>query len=525
MALVDLVVKGQPIAPISNFDTGNGYESDFSDPNLFGTSSDLNSRDGQLGIGFYAQSIDVGWGESAYGPAQINGEEQHYINNRNANPSGYYPYEVVSNVLRVSSRPTTTAEQSQYFIKGYYLIPTGEQAQANWFNAANGFSGGIPADWMPVNEGWDSGNSGNDNNTGGVVRFDKLPAKYLAGMVHTYGRFTMSFGSVEYKLKSDTGGQGMSESDIRNVNALFAAAWGLQAIHYEHDFNGQPTPNSTQMPSQPNADGIIEEIDCFESFSENNRIAHQTLHWHDPEKQQAAEGIPLSFDIDSGFNTFGWHSIANPAGGGKVGFFINGIYTKVIDMPDTFRDQMPIYQAAANGYQPDLSSGSANITGYQTNSDGSPKHMQFALIANIARDSKLVRDAIRTYGDPADVPPYEDVASIEIEHIKAYPQLVENPDTWGVTKYGVPVSTSSIATPTDNAKLVIQTQPAYTRYGPKQHIVAIPKNGYDTTGKTFTWSSDVIDLEFIPQGSLVTSLSISNLTADQIATITVSDGE
>ena len=78
---------------------------------------------------------------------------------------------------------------------------------------------------------------------------------------------------------------------------------------------------------------------------------------------------------------------------------------------------------------------------------------------------------------------------------------------------------------TSDAKLVIQTQPAYTKYGPKQHIVAIPKNGYDATGKTFTWSSDVADLEFIPQGSLVTSLSVSNLTADQLATITVSDGE
>lgn len=84
---------------------------------------------------------------------------------------------------------------------------------------------------------------------------------------------------------------------------------------------------------------------------------------------------------------------------------------------------------------------------------------------------------------------------------------------------------STTVTDTSDAKLVIQTQPAYTKYGPKQHIVAIPKNGYDTTGKTFTWSSDVADLEFIPQGSLVTSLSISNLTADQLATITVSDGE
>ena len=437
MALVDQMVLGGDILPLSNFNTQGGFESNASDPDLFQTDTSRESRQGQFGIGFYAQGIDVGWSYSQWGPAQINGEQQHYINLYNPNPSNYQPYFTRNGKIVVSSRPTTAAEKNQYYIKGYYLIPGGQQAQANWFTSANGFPGGIPSEWEPSNEGWDSGGTGN---TGGVILFDKLPANYLAGMIHLYGRYAQSFGRFIVRGKCDAGGRGMSESDIRLVQAMFAALmWGLEDIPYRHDMNGNAITGATEMPSQPNADGILEEIDPMESFSENIRIAHQTLHWHSlTQKLQDAAGMALTFDLDAESHTWGWDSIANPAGGGKIGFIIDDKYSRILSMPDTFRKQMVTYEPDPTAtYKPKLVNGTGVVTGLQVHPDGSPRFRKFTMIANMARDSKLVRDAIRTYGPAADVPPYKDVGELEIEYIRAYPQAVENPDTWGVTRLGV----------------------------------------------------------------------------------------
>lgn len=76
-----------------------------------------------------------------------------------------------------------------------------------------------------------------------------------------------------------------------------------------------------------------------------------------------------------------------------------------------------------------------------------------------------------------------------------------------------------------NPRLVIRRQPGFREGRPVQQLVAEPLDGYDPTGKTFTWSSSVPELTFSPQGGLYTLPSLSGLTAEQLGTITIDDGE
>ena len=90
-----------------------------------------------------------------------------------------------------------------------------------------------------------------------------------------------------------------------------------------------------------------------------------------------------------------------------------------------------------------------------------------------------------------------------------------------------PIEPTEPTTPasTLDPRLVIFTQPAIREGRPVQNLVAVPTDGYDPNGKTFTWSSSIPELTFSPQGSLSTVPSLNGLTAGQMATITIDDGE
>lgn len=78
--------------------------------------------------------------------------------------------------------------------------------------------------------------------------------------------------------------------------------------------------------------------------------------------------------------------------------------------------------------------------------------------------------------------------------------------------------------PNTNPRLVIVSQPSITEGRGSLDLVAEPRDGYDPDGKTLTWSSSNPALTFSPQGGLVTTPSLQNLNAEDLATITIDDG-
>ncbi|WP_299076339.1 hypothetical protein [uncultured Paraglaciecola sp.] len=445
MPVWDNIAVGQQKLALTAFDETQSWYEDFTGKvatDVIDMSATRESQLKALKAGFYAQGVNVYWGEGPnLVPAQINQETQHYLSGFTPNPSNFQAYEVRSSNLVIHSRATTAAEKLQYRVKGYYTIPGGQQAQEGWFTSANGFPSGPPADWAPVNEGWDSGGVGN---SGGVVRFDALPADHLSGMVSNIGRREQSFGRTEARGTSPSGGSGTSD-DIRQIEAHFAAmVWKLRAIIFGTDINDEPFPSgtNTHMPGNPNGDGILEEADAHENFSNSIYVAAQTLHWHDgTQKLQDDQPTNLGFDVRTTMTTYGVDITP-----GKIGFYIGDTYTHVINTPSFIANPLPIYQKdAAEDYKVALDgNGLGIVLGTQKHADNSDRYMKWFMLSNFASQGKFVRDYVRNAlkgANASNVGEFPGKSEMEIEYFYEAPLAVDNPDQHPVNAYNTDVIT------------------------------------------------------------------------------------
>lgn len=543
MPVWDSIVEGGNILPITAFDESKGLYEDWSGGlGSISTSSVRESRTGMFNNGFYAQAAYVGWGDSLFGAhAQINSERQFYHNHYGNDPNPQRYLSINNGNLRMGSGRTTAAEQADWaHYKGYHITADGRHATIADLPNPN-------AAWDPVREN----RGGADNQD--VWRFNKYPAQFDAHMLTTIGRYEQSFGRTLVRGKCASGGRlnGATDKNYQQIEAYFAAlAWALEAIGFGEDINGDAlSGNNTHMPANEAGSGIIPEIDGHENFSDSVKLAHQTLHYFaNGAQQQSPSSITDVVDSRNNFIEYGWDLTP-----GKIGFHINGIYTNVLTTPDSIANPKPIYvKDPDNDYLPLLDgNGVAQTTGTRKHADGSDFYMRWFFLSNLAISSNLSISSFYDYFTNPDlvddVGAWSDGQYNEIEYILIAPLAVDNPDQNGVRVQGSvdgtdntgtnpdpdPVDpdpdpvTPVVTTPTVvlNPRLVIVTQPGIREGRPVQEIRAVPRDGYDPAGKTFTWVSSIPELTFSPQGSLVTTPSLSGLTAGQIATITIDDGE
>lgn len=432
MPIWDSMVEGGNILPVSAFDESAGLYEDFSRPldQIIGTSSQRESRDGVFKNGQYPQAVNVYWGDSRNGSHFANNNEQQFYRNPFGNdPDPLGNYEIRNGNLLMKSRRATAAEQATFaHYKGYHVTSTGgQQTVASKPNPRS--------EWDPVLENRDSG---------AVWRYEKYPADFISTMISTFGRYSQSFGRVIVRAKCASGGQrrpgGNPGKDYRFIDAYFAALiWALEEIEYGHDINGEPTGGaSTHMPENEARGGVLPEIDGHENFSDEVSLAHQTLHYYSGgAQQQTPSSITRTADSRTNFQEYGWDLTP-----GKLGFIVNGRYTRVMRTPNSIAQPKPFYvrQDGSSGAQqgPD---GRALTDGTRKNPDGSDFYMKWALLSNLAVSSNLSRSSYYSYAfndDPnwnPDVGDWEDEAHNEIEYIFAAPLIDDNPDNYPSRTY------------------------------------------------------------------------------------------
>lgn len=395
MPVWDNIIVGQPKLGPENFSVGFEDEFDILDINQ---SAAVGATDGKWKRGFYASNItDNGatWGsDSIYGPAQINNERQFYGDTKYAHPSNYNGVSINDSALILRSRPVDTrswADADRARVKGFPLDASGTQ---------------------------------------GTFQQD-LMVPWYGEMLTNYGRFSMSFGEFEAELQMPLGGV-FDADDINDVYSIFPAWWLLQDIPYKRGVDGQLTSNqATFMPAKFNLGGVITEIDIAEVFGYEENAIHQTTH-HTEEGNGSvvsnASTIQTSFNPSREFFVAGVHITP-----GKIGFYINGVYTKVVDTPPEIGLGMrvPTFDTGspwqATGWSPD----------FQQHASGDRRYMQFCMILNIARDAKLTRDFTRIHHNGGyHVPAHADTCSMYVKYVTAKPLAVDNPDAFGMTVRG-----------------------------------------------------------------------------------------
>jgi hypothetical protein len=499
MPLSDAAIVGAPIVAESNF--GDGFRDDFNTLDIE-TSTEAGNRSGKWKLGFIhanmaANGFTYGSDENAangdnFVHAAINFETQVYEDTRKPNPTGATSFAIDNGVLKITSRLVNAGAETEWAkVKDYNLNP--------------------------------------DGTLGTFVR-DKQ-AKYTSGMISTYGRFAMSFGRFRWKVKTPYGAVGNS-ADVNARSAVFPApAWLLQDIPYGCDINGEPFGDglTTYRPARPNGGGIGHEIDVDENFGESATDLHQTVHAHPAGTPQGtSDSSPLTLSRSQDLRS-AWRVSGADVFPEKIAFFVDGVYTHIVATTDEVANGLPIYEPQVGAeYDPVMDSdGHARVIGRQTHADGSTRYMCHVMISNLARDGKYPRDLAKQVVDAGGtLPAHLDTVDMEIDYAEARPLLVDNPDAYPMRINGVPTTVGAVtAIAATNPRLVIHMQPAIRQGRPAQQIVGIPKDGYDPTGKTFTWASSAPELTFLEQGTLTTTPSLQGLSADQLATITIDDGE
>lgn len=498
MPISDGAVVGQPIIDESNF--GDGFRDDFEALDVE-TSSTPGNRSGAWKHGFihsnmaaygftYGSDENTANGDN-FVHAAINFEDQVYPDTRKPNVYGPSGLAVSDSVLTVTSRPRTSAEENYARVKDYELNP--------------------------------------DGTLGTFSR--NHPVAYTSEMLSKYGRFAMSFGRFRAKVKTPYGADG-SSSDVNQRKAVFPAAlWLLQDIPYGCDINGEPFGDgaTTYRPGRPNGGGILHEIDADENFGESTTALHQTVHAHPAGTAQgSSDSDPLTIQLTKDLRDE-WRETGVDIFPEKIAFFVDGVYTHVVDTTDEIENGLPLYVPEPGAeYDPVMvDSTTAQTNGRQRHPDGTIRYMRHVPIINLARNGKYPRDLAKQVVDSGGtLPPHQETVSMEVDWVEAKVLLTDNPDTLPLSYNGLATAVSE--SPEDEptgGRLVIITQPAIVQGRPTQQLIAVPKDGYDATGKTFTWSSSVPELTFSPQGTLVTTPSLSGLSADALATITIDDGE
>ena len=423
--LSDAAVVGAPIISESNF--GDGFRDDFDTLDLE-TSAAVGNRTGKWKKGFiHANMAEFGF---TYGSdenpgdnfvhAAINNEEQVYVDNRKPPPSGVNPYTLENGALKITSAPVLPQDSDWARVKDAYLNPDGTRGQ--------------------------------------FVR--NKPVKYTSGMVSTYGRFAMSFGRFRARVKTPYGAVGNS-NDINQRSAVFPAAlWSLMDIPYGADINGDPFADgrTTYRGGRPNGGGINLELDGDENFGESATAIHQTTHFHPAGTPQGNNSSsPRTIETGADLRNV-WRETGYDVFPEKIAFFVNGVYTHIVDTPDEIRNGLPKYVPNPSApFDPIIDAGNvARTDGRQQHADGSTRYMCHVIIMNLARDGKFPRDLAKlVHDDPNNsLPPHSDTVSMLIDWVEARPLLVDNPDNFPMRINGVPVqvdgSTGGVDTPSGN---------------------------------------------------------------------------
>ncbi len=436
MAVWDSISVGDPVIAESHF--GDGFRDDFDSLDIE-TSSTPGNRTGKWKKGFiHANMAQNGF---TYGSdegnragdnfvhAAINYETAVYDDTRKPNPSGWSPFSVSGGVLTITSRP----------------VDAGDAAEYEWARVKTPL---VDASGNYVGDSYDA------------------RAKYVSGMLSTYGRFALSFGRFRARVKTPYGADG-SSSDIRQNSAIFPAAlWSLQDIPYDADINGEPlaSANTTYRPARPNGGGILHEIDGDENFGESATSIHQTVHAHPAGTAQgSSDSDPLTIPIGKNLRSE-WRESGYDVFPDRIAFFVDGVYTHVVSTTDEIQNGLPLYAVdSAEPYNPVMTSANtAEVVGRQQHPDGSTRYMRHVLICNLARDGLYPRQLARQIVQAGNsLPAHADTVSVEIDYIEARPLLTDNPDTLPMSINGVATaadgSTAGTGTETGTASL-----PGYT---------------------------------------------------------------
>jgi len=496
MPLSDAAVVGAEILIEGHF--GDGFRDDFDTLDLE-TSSAAGNRTGKWKLGFmHANMTENGF---IYGSdenpasghnfvhAGINSEDQVYPDTRKAVPSTMNPITASDSVLKIESRLVSGAAEQEYArVKDYTLNPDGTLK-----------------DFL----------------------FDKQ-VPYVSGMLSTYGRFAMSFGRFRARVKTPYGAVG-NNADINQRKAIFPAAlWSLMDIPYGCDINGDPfgDGNTTYRPARPNGGGQFFEIDGDENFGESETKIHQTVHTHPPgsNPDNGSVQYPLTIqtgkDLRSVWRESGWDIFPE-----KIAFFVDGVYTHVVDTPDEIRNGLPIYEPkAGEEFDPVMSSThTAKVLGRQQHADSSTRYMCHAIIINLARNGKYPRDLAKQIIDAGGaLPAHNDTVSLEVDWVEARPLITDNPDNFPMRIAGVP--TAAVSEPVPVEHLTFDETFEFSISHTKAALVGAPASvrcivTANPLGFPYRFEFEVIDAN-VPAGINVT---ISGISGNQISVH--SDGE
>ena len=538
MPVWDAIVVNQPILPITAWDESTGFYSDFSDglDSFFGTSSGFESVDGDVKSGFYTQKVGVYWGDSQHqSHAAINNEHQYYRNPFGNDPDPLGNYAIENGNLVMKGRRATSDEQDVFaHYKGYHIMPDGSQATIAAYPNQN------PA-WFPVRE---NRSGGTNNDLVDVWRFERYPADFISCMFSTLGRKGIAFPRIAARGRCASGGEvNATDKNYQQINAWFAAlVWALEYIEYGKDINGESlSGNATHMPSNELGGDILPEADAHENFSENPAVAHQTLHYYEGAggRRQTPSAIFSTTNQTQNFNTFGCDITP-----GKIGFWINDVYTYVIDTPPSIANPKPLYVKDTNNpAKPRIGAdGLAETVGTRTHPDGSDYYMKWFMLSNLAVNSNLVRGLVYDNIRNPDVnfthrvAPWQETSQNEIEYIQMYALAVDNPDQNPVAVKGVDTETSGEGSvpdvgviPTGRipiASRFIEAQPETTVNRSFTLKAPLPINDDGTTSRpeqfTYQWTAPSgIEIQGADDQYECTMIAVADVTSKTLALPTV----
>lgn len=407
MPISDNIVTGQPIIDSSNF--GEGFTSKFNTLNLnrdFGKDPTPGATDGMWKRGFYLSNItEAGstWGsDSPFGPAQINQEQMWFKDPKYRHPYDQSGLEINQDGLVMHSRVVdqrSTKVVAAAKVKGFE-------------EDINGALGDFVLD---------------------------LPVPYNGEMLSTYGRFSMSFGECEARLRMPYGVL-YDPVDFRKIQTCFPAWWLLENVPYGRGADGNFTPDgSTYMPAKFNLGGIMTEHDIVEIYGYERNTLHQTLHYtKEGSQNNFSSSFLAALDFDPYIDWFiaGVHKTPE-----KIGYYLNGFYTHVLNTPDEVK--LGMREVIMDPQQWWLPTGfSAN---FQTHDNSANRrYRQDCLILNFSRSSSFTRGLSRIHHDNGfTLPPHHESCQMFVDYCHAKPLLVDNPDTMGMTVRGQYIPTNS----------------------------------------------------------------------------------
>lgn len=456
---------GDPIVDDSNFTTG--FRDDFDGPLDIETDSAPGNRSGKWKAGYMHANIDTI--SFAYGSDEnlnpnrtgdnfvhngINSETQVYPDTRKPHPSGWSPFSTANGVLEITSRPVDQNDAAE-------------------------------VDWARVKI------TPKDANGQDLTLSYNHPAKYVSGMLSTFGRFSCSFFRLRGRVKSPYGADG-SSADFNQRSAVFPAPlWTLQDVPYGMDINGDPLNNGTQTygPARPNGSGTFYEADADESFGESATRIHQTLHRHPPgtirgNSTNESAAIPIGKDLRSDWRITGMDFFPD-----RVCYFVDGVYKRIVMNSDEIYNGLPRY--AVDPTYPNLpvrpTETTAQQVGRQQHHDGSTRYMKHCLICNLARDGAWPRNQARNWvlgNFQPPLPPHQDTVSMEMDWVEIMPLVTDNPDQW-------PISRNGVLEALDGSTYIPPTP------SPDDGTPSVPQNLVVTTsasGNVLTWDASTDDV-------------------------------